>query len=66
MTVSWDGRQVSSSKVSRNVWIPGKPERLSGCHRAAKELGVQVREESGDFVPWPHSVGAQIPAPCSG
>ena len=47
MTVSWDGRQVSSSNVSRLVWIPGKPERLSGCHRAGKELSSRWERKEG-------------------
>lgn len=37
----------SSSKVSRNVWIPGKPEQAPGYDKAGKELSVQVREETG-------------------
>lgn len=44
------------SKASRSIWIPGYQSRFSGCHKAGKEKDVQVRDERGDFVLWPHSV----------
>lgn len=44
------------SKASRSVWIPEYQSRFSGCHKAGKEINVQVRDERGDFVLWPHSV----------
>lgn len=54
MMVSRDQKDVPPPRSLEMFGSQGDQSRLSGCNEAGKELSVQVKEERGDSVLWPH------------